>query len=386
MSVYDVEGNDLDNLGANKRVSLYNLINAIDWDNVPFANANGETLVSSALSAWQSSGSDVVAISVSYTGEPVIEAGTSTSSLALSITGTLEGGGTRAISSGYTLSPATIVEGVNTVTVYYGDLSDTFKVSGIAQNADVYLYHFNDSIAPVHITEDLGITAATPAYGTGVFDKASEITNVQASALYTPTTGGVGSFTGKFTIAFWAKGTDTANNQFFCNTYYRGGTGVSSKPAASEFTFSDGWGLDSTGSGTISKKTAGTALIWYNSKFYFRTCNNALSYGLNIHLQKTGFDITSWHHYVISRDADNVLRLFIDGTEIMRITYTYDLYVSPYTGFGYGSNESSAQTTPNYSSGVGSTNGTVWIDELLIVNGSCLYDSNFVAPTKPYDI
>lgn len=73
---------------------------------------------------------ELSSISVSYTGGDV-EVGTSTDTLPIVVTASYSDGSTGRINSGYTLSPSTISEGSNTVTVTYSGKTATFTVTGV---------------------------------------------------------------------------------------------------------------------------------------------------------------------------------------------------------------------------------------------------------------
>lgn len=73
---------------------------------------------------------ELTSISVSYTGGD-IEVGTLTDTLPIIVTASYSDGSTGRINSGYTLSPTTISEGSNTITVTYSGKTATFTVTGV---------------------------------------------------------------------------------------------------------------------------------------------------------------------------------------------------------------------------------------------------------------
>ena len=385
MQKYDY--NALDNLPKidTMRTSLYTFLNIINWDKVTFTDSNAEQILSNVFNEWSSPINNVLSISVEHIGEEEFyPIGTDTSTIPITVTALFSDGSSHIINSGYSLTPSKLSEGINTITVSYGNKTNTFTVT--SQGRIPFIYHFNNNIDPVHSTSNLELITNIPLYDDGKFEKAIKITNTQTSTLYTSTMGGLTSFDEDFTIAFWAKGTSEVNNQFFCNAYWTGslGIGTTPNPQRTDIELYEDWEFDSYAVNVSAQRFKGLALIWYNSKIYFRGSDPEETKSFNMHIQNANFNVTNWHHYAICR-KNNILRVFIDGNVIIKMPVDYNLYIAPYTGFGYGSNESAAQLTPNYSTGVGATGGIVYYDELIIIDGYGLYDQNFTPPNEPYN-
>ena len=109
-------------------------------DHINFLDAEGGRLWDSliaALTSGQSTSAVLTSITAVYSGGSV-EAGTATSDLTFTVTATYDDGTSKTV-TGYTLSPSTISEGENTVTVTYNGKTSTFTVTGIVTPAEVVL-------------------------------------------------------------------------------------------------------------------------------------------------------------------------------------------------------------------------------------------------------
>lgn len=141
-------------------------------DHINFLDADGGRLWDSLIAALTSGlGTNAVLTSIKavYSGGSV-EAGTHTSALSITVTATYDDGTSKTV-TGYTLSPSTISEGTNTVTVTYNGKTSTFNVTGIVTSADVTLTSisavFNGQNAKVGTkASDLDITV-TGRYSNG---------------------------------------------------------------------------------------------------------------------------------------------------------------------------------------------------------------------------
>lgn len=109
-------------------------------DHINFLDSEGGRLWDSLIAALRSGqGSSAVLTSITavYSGGSV-EVGTLTRELKITVTATYDNGASRTV-SGYTLSPSTVSEGENTVTVTYNGKTSTFNVVGIVTPAEVVL-------------------------------------------------------------------------------------------------------------------------------------------------------------------------------------------------------------------------------------------------------
>ena len=109
-------------------------------DHINFLDAEGGRLWDSlitALRSGQGSSEVLTSITAVYSGGSV-EAGTQTRELKITVTATYDDGTSKTV-TGYTLSPDTVSEGENTVTVTYNGKTSTFTVTGIVTPAEVVL-------------------------------------------------------------------------------------------------------------------------------------------------------------------------------------------------------------------------------------------------------
>lgn len=109
-------------------------------DHINFLDAEGGRLWDSLIAALRSGqGSSAVLTSITavYSGGSV-EAGTQTRELKITVTATYDDGTSKTV-TGYTLSPSTVSEGENTVTVTYNGKTSTFNVVGIVTPVEVVL-------------------------------------------------------------------------------------------------------------------------------------------------------------------------------------------------------------------------------------------------------
>lgn len=109
-------------------------------DHINFLDAEGGRLWDSLIASLRSGqGSSAVLTSITavYSGGSV-EAGTQTRELKITVTATYDDGTSKTV-TGYTLSPETVSEGENTVTVTYNGKTSTFNVVGIVTPVEVVL-------------------------------------------------------------------------------------------------------------------------------------------------------------------------------------------------------------------------------------------------------
>lgn len=109
-------------------------------DHINFLDAEGGRLWDSlitALRSGQGTSAVLTGITAIYSGGSV-EAGTQTRELKITVTATYDDGTSKTV-TGYTLSPDTVSEGENTVTVTYSGKTSIFTVTGIVTPAEVTL-------------------------------------------------------------------------------------------------------------------------------------------------------------------------------------------------------------------------------------------------------
>lgn len=128
-------------------------------DGVAYIDANGQTLKENVLNAMNvtADGKTLQNISVTYTGGAV-SAGTTTDSLiGLTVTAHYSDGTSTSV-LGYTLSPSTIQEGANTITVTYGGKTATFSVTGKAASSGVTLDEAGELYKKGKLANDVNAT------------------------------------------------------------------------------------------------------------------------------------------------------------------------------------------------------------------------------------
>lgn len=120
-----------------------------------------------------------------------------------------------------------------------------------------------------------------------------------------------------------------------------------------------------------TKNVSGTRFVW----FYTQTSGMLNCYCLGNDITASGGAISAntWHHIAISRDASNVRYLFIDGVLIGSSVLSANQSVD--TGWTF------CGASPSI---VGSANVECYVDDAVIVLGSCLYTSGFTPPTAPW--
>ena len=102
------------------------------FKNVVWANDDGQTLVAILEKAIKDSAIPekvVTSITVTYTGDSTVKVGRATNTLAITVMANYEDGTNKKI-LGYEVTPETVVEGNNTITVTYKGLNKTFDVIG----------------------------------------------------------------------------------------------------------------------------------------------------------------------------------------------------------------------------------------------------------------
>lgn len=102
------------------------------FKNVVWVNDDGQTLVAILEKAIKDSAIPekvVTSITVTYTGDSTVKVGRATNTLAITVMANYEDGTNKKI-LGYEVTPETVVEGNNTITVTYKGLNKTFDVIG----------------------------------------------------------------------------------------------------------------------------------------------------------------------------------------------------------------------------------------------------------------
>jgi hypothetical protein len=112
----------------------------------------------------------------------------------------------------------------------------------------------------------------------------------------------------------------------------------------------------------------------YNgTRFTFSQSNGSSSTPVNI-TASTTHPINNWYHYAVSKDASNVIRLFINGVQVG--TQTYSSTIS--TG------NRPVINGLNDNNGLGNNGCTCYLSNLRWVKGGALYTTSpFVPPTSP---
>lgn len=94
-------------------------------------------------------------------------------------------------------------------------------------------------------------------------------------------------------------------------------------------------------------------------------------YVANVFSAPVALDLASYHHFAVSRDADSVLRAFIDGV----------LVGSAITAIDFSFSTAGTGKIGNHPNGAGSVGR---VDELRITKGVARYTENFTPPTEPF--
>jgi hypothetical protein len=181
-----------------------------------------------------------------------------------------------------------------------------------------------------------------------------------------------------------AQGTFTPFSQTGWSNYF-GGNGNYLSPAAGNANYNPGatgaWTFETwvypvaslyfygVGGGTSYSNSM--ACAWNGTTFTFAQGNGS-SNPVSI-TASSNFAANAWYHYVVCKDANNVIRMFINGVQVG--TQTYSSAISsgnrPVINGVYDNN------------GLGSGGGTFYISNLRWVLGGALYTSNFTPSTVP---
>lgn len=94
-------------------------------------------------------------------------------------------------------------------------------------------------------------------------------------------------------------------------------------------------------------------------------------YVTNIFNAPVALDLASYHHFAVSRDADSILRAFIDGF----------LVGSAMTAIDFSFSTAGTGKIGNHPNGTGSVGR---VDEIRITKGVARYTENFTPPTEPF--
>ena len=126
-------------------------------------------------------------------------------------------------------------------------------------------------------------------------------------------------------------------------------------------------------SGNTTLITIGDSSLSTGIEFYIGSggSNNTLYSNNATQISSTAFPFGTWNHIAFTRDGSNVIRLFINGN-VVGSTYTSSATFSSSVRIGveyYGSSVSAA--------------GSASISNVRILNGTCLYTTNFAVPTSP---
>lgn len=216
------------------------------------------------------------------------------------------------------------------------------SISAISTDSDAYLdqvillMHFDnsfkDEISQTNL-EDIGIISYVP----GEFNLGAQFTAATGTNyLRKPNTDGIFSFTGKFTIEFSFKHTESIamyKNILIC--------GQSTAP--------------------------GGLAVWVNNGKIIV----AQAYGPEFLTSNMIINQNSIYKIAITRDEFNVVRLFINGVLDKATTSSIDFSFSNSSYLHIGN-------FPNGGGGVG------WIDELRITKGACRYTANYIVSSKPF--
>lgn len=179
------------------------------------------------------------------------------------------------------------------------------------------------------------ITAQSKFYGAS----ARFPTNASGVTGHLQLIGGAAIATGQFTIRGWFRISSTATfNPLFYNRY-----------TSSSFAY--------TGSSAFGIRTDGTP---HRLRFYnFATSTDTVG--------TTDLSIDTWYHFEVSRDASNVLRIFLDGNLETSLTVTSNLGDRFFTVGGPNTNFNCNER---------------WLQDVEGRVGECLHTDNFTPPTR----
>ncbi len=100
------------------------------------------------------------------------------------------------------------------------------------------------------------------------------------------------------------------------------------------------------------------------------------TFGVTVNSSSNAISANTWQHIAVTRDSSNVLRLFVNGTQVStNTTVTENYSTSGWLGVGYSQNSGS---NDRYFRG--------YIDDLRITKGYARYTTNFTAPTVAFPL
>lgn len=177
------------------------------------------------------------------------------------------------------------------------------------------------------------VTAQSKYYGSsGLFPLASSGTPPHLRLTQS------GLFSGLFTIECWVRVGATSDFAFILDARNNSAFTVANSDDASKFAF------------------------------YLRGSTNslALNYGAaSTVLDGGAYSANTWHHFAMSRDGSNLVRLFIDGSVVASDTIANN-FSNPYltTGIAVGTAQQH------------------WKNDLRVIDGACLYTGTFTPPAR----
>jgi hypothetical protein len=148
--------------------------------------------------------------------------------------------------------------------------------------------------------------------------------------------------TGQFTIECWVNFTTLSGNRMIFDTYTAASLG-------------GGYQLYWRGTGTSITFYANGVIVAQSSF--------------------TSHSTSVWYHVAVTRDASNVVRIFIDGTQYASATYATAIDMATTGKVGVGIQVS---TLTNDLAG--------YIDDLRVTNGFARYTANFTPPTAAFPL
>jgi hypothetical protein len=111
---------------------------------------------------------------------------------------------------------------------------------------------------------------------------------------------------------------------------------------------------------------------WNGTTFTFLQGNGSTSYPVSI-TASSNFAGNTWYHYAVSKDASNVIRMFVNGVQVGTQTYSGTIASGtvPFINGLYDNN------------GAGNGGGTFYISNLRWTKGGALYTTAFTPSTTP---
>lgn len=192
-----------------------------------------------------------------------------------------------------------------------------------------------------------GLSSLTAKFGTqSLRNQGTSAQNTNYTTLIDSTGQSLFLFPGQFTIELWA---NTTNNSDSYMSIFAGG------------------GTSTTTNGQFWLEING-------SNIYF----SWFTTGYNNGGKWNGWTHGVWRHIAVTRDASNVLRLFIDGVQRASTTTSQSF------GVNLGGGNSAFNIGRTWNSDNGDLNG--YIEELRITKGVARYTEEFTPPTEPFPV